>query len=57
MSQLSKTRMSKEFSVKFELISKGKKQGKQETFFEFFVKHFGALQFSPRYKITIEVAK
>jgi hypothetical protein len=49
--------MSKEFSVKFELISKGKKQGKQETFFEFFVKHFGALQFSPRYKITIEVAK
>ena len=57
MSQLSKTRISKVFSWKFQLKPKRAKKNASESAFEFFVKHFGRIQVAPRYKVTVEVVK
>lgn len=57
MSQLSKTKISKVFTISFEVKPKGAKKNASEGVSEFFVKHFGRIQFSPRYKVTVEVVK
>jgi hypothetical protein len=59
MSQLSKTRVSKVFSVKFELekARKGKKKTVEAGLFEWFVKHFGEIEVAGQYKVTVEVVK
>lgn len=58
-SMSSKKKISREFSVKFELKPNRKriKQDGGEMPFDWFVKHFGQLEVAPRYKITVEVAK
>lgn len=63
MSQSSKTRITKEFQMSFELVpkvtkgKKGKLSISDQTFFDFFVKHFGEIQVAPRYRMTVEVVK
>lgn len=58
-SSRSSKKISRVFRVKFDLVPKGRKRlvadEAQAVPFEWFVKHFGEIEVSPLYRVTVEV--